>query len=366
MVTTPPASAEPLRVAVIGLSHDHVFWLLHRPKDLDDIEIVAVYEPDGALASERMRDAGIDPSLHYTDLQQLIEQTRPEAACLFGSIADHVRHGAPLLQAGVHVMVEKPLALNAAEAHTLAAEAERSGVHLLTNYETTWQPSTRRIGERIRSEDLGSATRMVFRMGHQGPIEIGCRKPFLAWLLDPAQNGGGAVTDFGCYGANLAVWMQDGQRPKAVSAVLKSHKPERYPDVDDDATIVIEFDDATAVVQASWCWPHGVKETRVFAERGELMTVGAGQIRSKNGDAPATTDAAPPLPGFEADPFTHLAAVIRLRKEPNALSSIANNLIVMEILDAARESAATGKRVSLASTTGLQPAQREPGPGADN
>ncbi|MEO1495588.1 MAG: Gfo/Idh/MocA family oxidoreductase [Planctomycetota bacterium] len=349
MALITPTVAEPIRVAVVGLSHDHVFWLLHRSKGIGDIEIVAIYEDDAALAKQRMADAGLAEELLYADFDTMIADAKPDAACLFGSIADHMPHGVRLMNAGVHVMVEKPLALNAAEAYELAAAAERTGKLLLTNYETTWQASTRVVGRSARNGSLGAVTRMNFRMGHPGPIEIGCREPFLRWLLDPAENGGGAVTDFGCYGANLAVWMMDGERPQAVSATLRTLKPDRYPQVDDDATITLEFAGAVATVQASWCWPHHVKETRVFGQQGEAMTLGGEEVRVRRGDDEPTTDGAPPLAGYESDPFTHLATVIRLEREPNALSSIKNNLIVMEILDAARDSAATGKRILLPS-----------------
>lgn len=55
--------------------------------------------------------------------------------------------------------------------------------------------------------------------GHQGPVEIKCSEEFLRWLTDPVLNGGGAVTDFGCYGANLATWFFDNQN---LSAYMRS------------------------------------------------------------------------------------------------------------------------------------------------
>ncbi len=75
--------------------------------------------------------------------------------------------------------------------------------------------------------------------GHKGPKEIGVNSEFLEWLTDPVLNGGGAVTDFGCYGADLITWILKGEKPLTVYADLKQYKPDVYPKVDDDATIIL-------------------------------------------------------------------------------------------------------------------------------
>jgi predicted dehydrogenase len=343
------SATDPVRVAIVGVSHDHVFGLLGRPRDLGDIEIVAVVDADEELARQRMRDAGLDEELYYQDLEQALRAAKPQAAVLFGSIRAHHEQSIACANAGVHVMVEKPLATNLADARAMADAAEKAGVQLLTNYETTWYRNLHEMKRRVDAHEQGDIRRMVFRMGHAGPVEIGCREPFLAWLLDPFENGGGAVTDFGCYGANLATWLMNGERPVAVSCVTKRIKPRHYPEVDDDATIMIEYADAIAVVQASWNWPFNVKDAVVYGATGELSSKGDREVNGwRHGEDRPTTSRAPELPEFEADPFAHLAAVVRGEAKLNALSSVENNLLVVEVLDAARESAKTGRRVVLA------------------
>lgn len=341
-------AAEPVRLAIVGLSHDHAFWLLGRDRSIGDIEIAAVFEPDRALAEERMRDAGLDASLYHADLAAMLRDAKPDAAVCFGSVRAHHEQTLACAAAGVHVMVEKPLATNLADARAMADACRGAGVRLLTNYETTWYPAHHLLKKDVVAGDLGGIRRLVFRAGHPGPIEIGCREPFLKWLLDPVENGGGAVTDFGCYGANLATWLLDGERPIAVSCVTKRLKPKLYPNVDDDATITIEYPSAVAVVQASWCWPHHVKETAVYGARGEAITLGADRLHWRPSDAgePRELSAAEPELA-DRDPFAHLAAVVRGDRAPNELSSVENNLIVVEVLDAARESARAGKRIEL-------------------
>ena len=115
--------------------------------------------------------------------------------------------------------------------------------------------------------------------GHEGPKEINVQPEFLAWLRDPVQNGGGALFDFGCYGANLMTWLMDGQRPIAVTAVTQRFKPAIYPQVDDEATILIEYPGAQGIAQASWNWPFGRKDLEVYAERAYAVATGGNSVR---------------------------------------------------------------------------------------
>ena len=70
---------------------------------------------------------------------------------------------------------------------------------------------------------------MVVHDGHQGPKEIGVPPEFLNWLTDPAQNGAGALYDFGCYGVDLMTWLMHGETPLTVTAVVNHDKPQIYP-----------------------------------------------------------------------------------------------------------------------------------------
>lgn len=347
--TAPAGDAQaPVRVVIVGLTHDHVFWLLGRPRDRGDLEIVGVYEPDADLARRRLEGAGLPMSLHVTDLPTLLDRTKPDAAVLFGSIREHHKQTLACVAAGAHVMVEKPLATNLAHAREMAEAAERAGVHLLTNYETTWYPSVWETHRRVGEGQIGEVRRMVFRMGHRGPVEIGCRPAFLEWLLDPEENGAGALTDFGCYGVNLATWLLAGERPESVTCVTNRTLPETYQRVDDDATILLQYADSIAVIQASWAWPFSVKETRVYGQRGDLLTIGSDGLRAALPREPIEVrDKLKRPEPLEDDPFAHLAAIVRGEREPNALSGVENNLLVVEVLDAARRSAETGERVEL-------------------
>ncbi|HEX8669831.1 MAG TPA: Gfo/Idh/MocA family oxidoreductase [Allosphingosinicella sp.] len=344
------AAEAPVRVAVARLTHGHVAWLLDR-KGKSDVALVGIYEPDAAVAARYVRDFKLDPKLIHASLPAMLERVRPEAVVAFGSVAEHRQVVEAAAPRGIHVMVEKPLAFTVADAEGMAALARRHRIHILTNYETTWYPSREALGAALAAGEAGPLRKAVFRHGHWGPKEIGVSPEFLAWLTDPAQNGGGALIDFGCYAANLMTWLMRGQAPLSVTAVTQRLKRDpAYARVDDEATIVLAYPNATAAIQASWNWPDHRKDVQLFGARGLLFTPDANTLLvRRRGEASDTAMAVAPASAERSDPFAYLAAVVRGRvavrdEDP---SSLANALVVARILDAARESAATGKTVVL-------------------
>lgn len=336
---SPEAGADqprPLRLAVVGLVHQHAEGLLWHASRRDDLELVGVCEPDDALFERLAGKYGIDANLRFDALEPMLDAVRPEAVSVMTSIADHL----PVVEAcaprGVHALVEKPLAFELAAAERMAALAAEHSVHVLTNFETSWYASVREAGRMLRSGELGPLRRMVFRHGHRGPIEIGCYPEFTDWLCDPDANGGGALVDFGCYGAVLATWLMDGQRPITVQASATTLKPERYPRVDDDATIVLRYPTATAVVQASWAWTHDNKELDLHAERGSVHAGKWNALERRSPDGPAETVDPEPLPPHLADEWTYLRHVVRGECDVDPLSSTDFNVTVAAILDEAR------------------------------
>ncbi|MEM1447918.1 MAG: Gfo/Idh/MocA family oxidoreductase [Planctomycetota bacterium] len=325
----------PLRIALAGLVHQHAEGLLWNASRRDDLEIVGVFERDVALFDRLAAKHGLDASLRHDDLAEMLDRTRPEAVSVMTSIADHLATIEECAPRGVHALVEKPLAFSRSDAERIADLAAEHGVLVLTNYETSWYPSVREAARLVRSGELAPLRRMVFRHGHSGPIEIGCYREFTDWLTDPDENGGGALVDFGCYGVLLATWLRGGERPLRVVAAARSLEPEVYGEVDDDATIVLEYEDATAVVQASWQWTHDVKEMDLFTEAGSLHVGRGSALSVRKPDADAEDVDAPALEGALADEWTYLREVVRGRCAVDRLSSLELNVVVVEVLEEA-------------------------------
>lgn len=342
------ARQKPLRVAVVGLTHAHVHWILGR-ENRGDIEMVGIAEPNRELAERFSKQHGYKMNLVYATMEEMIEKTKPEAVLAFNSIYEHLKVVEYCAPRGIHVMVEKPLAVSADHVNKMLALAKKHNIYLLTNYETTWYPTNEVAWKIVKEEKkVGDIRKIVFYTGHQGPIEIGCNKEFLDWLTDPVQNGAGALTDFGCYGANLATWLMNGEAPITVSAVTQQIKPDKYPKVDDEATIVLTYKNAQVIIQASWNWPYGRKEMELYGKSGYVFCKDRSNFEfGQDSQKAKNTAQLPDLPADRNDPFAYLANVVRgnIKMQPFDLSSPANNEVVVKILDAARTAARTGKTV---------------------
>jgi len=235
------------------------------------------------------------------------------------------------------------------DALAIRAAARKYKVHVLVNYETTWYSSNAEAMRLAEEKKLGDVRKVVVHDGHEGPAEIGVGPEWLPWLTDPVRNGAGALFDFGCYGADLATVMMHGQTPTSVTAVAQTDKPAKYPHVDDDATIIVRYPGMQAVLMPSWNWSFARKDMEVYGTNGTAVTVGPSNIRTRfRGEKQEQTSEAPALPASESSSLGLLAAVLRGEiKDTGDLSALDTNMVVMQILDAARTSAETGRTVPL-------------------
>jgi len=338
-----------LNVVVAGLNHDHVYLIMNSYEKAE-VNIVGIAEADVVLVERFKKRYKLADSLFSPDLKTLLVKRKPDVVLAYNAISDHlavVEAAAPL---GISVMVEKPLATTVKDAERMAMLARKYQIQLLTNYETTWYSSNQESYKRIKTDnEIGAIRKMVVHDGHQGPKEINVSKEFLSWLTDPVKNGGGAITDFGCYGANLMTWLMDGKAPIAVTAITRQIKKDVYPKVDDDATILLEYPAATGIIEASWNWPFGIKDLEVFGQTGYIQAVNPNTVRMKEKENSAYhTFEAPQLPEAASNHLHYLHAVLKEKHNPaNDLSSLENNLIVVKILEAAKLSAKTGKKVLI-------------------
>lgn len=334
----------PLRIGIIGMVHGHVEGLLWRAKEHEDVQIVGIYEPNRALFDRLAEKYKLDPNLYYSSLETMLDASKPEAVSVMSSIKDHRRAVDACAPRGIHLLLEKPLAFSTDDAQHIAGLSKQHGVLVLTNYETSWYASLREAKRLIESGEMSPIRRMIFRHGHKGPKEIGCSDEFLAWLTDPEENGGGALIDFGCYGAILSTWLMNGERPTSSVASATTLKPNVYPKVDDDATIVLTYPGATAVIEASWAWTHDNKEADIYTEKGSLHAAKWDELSiRKENSPPQIRKPASKDPDTENE-WTYLRSVVRGECPVDPLSSLELNLIAVEILDTARQQLKQSKR----------------------
>ncbi|MFN7997681.1 MAG: Gfo/Idh/MocA family oxidoreductase [Bryobacteraceae bacterium] len=345
-----PSAAEgkPLRLCIAGLVHGHVDGFLRAATKRKDVEIVGVFDPDTALQHKYAQRYHLPDSDFFTDLATMLDKAKPEAVASFTSTYDHAIVVEACARLHIAVMMEKPLAVNMEHARAIQRAAQSGRIPVIVNYETTWYASHGTMWDLFKvRRGAGEIRKLVAMDGHQGPKEIGVGPEFLGWLTDPVKNGAGALFDFGCYGANLMTWMMDNQRPLEVTALTQTVKPQIYPHVDDQATVLLQYPKAQGIIQASWAWTFDRKDFEVYGERAYAIAKRDSlRVRMPGGQEESAPLTLPPPD--ERDSISYLYAVAKGGKKPSGLSSLENNMIVTEILDAARESARTGKTVHLA------------------
>jgi glucose-fructose oxidoreductase len=342
------AEAEPLRVAIAGLVHGHVEGFLSNSMQRPEMRIVGISDPDRGLFDRYAAQFGLDSALYHADLEEMLRTTKPQAVLVYSNTFDHRKIVELCAKHHIPVMMEKPLAVSLQDAQAIERAAREAQIQVLVNYETSWYPSNHAVFDMVHAGAIGDVRKVVVHDGHKGPKEIGVSQEFLKWLTDPKLNGGGALFDFGCYGADLMTWLMNGERPLSVTAVTQQIKPQTYPHVDDEATIILTYPKAQAILQASWNWPFSRKDMEVYGRTGYVITIRRDDLKVRRaGEKEEQIIAAPKVPSPYDDSLTYLRAVVLDGLKPDGLSSLETNVIVTEILDAALQSAATGKTVNM-------------------
>ncbi len=338
------------RVAIVGLDHDHVWGLLEDMPKEPNAELVAIAEPQPELVARAK--ARVPASVKfYADYVRMLDEAKPEAVFVTTSNDRHLEILRECAKRHIHYSTEKPMAANATQAREMAQTARETHIKLMVNYWNAWVAPTYGLEGRVRAGEIGPVQKLIVQQGHQGPKEIGVSKYFADWLYDPVKNGGGALIDFGCYGAEWALWLKG--RPSRVYAYTLKLKTDQHNKVDDDATILLEYPDAVAVLQASWDWPYDQGQVQVFGPKGSLLATGNVLLQRAANSRPGaqTLDGEPvqleTLPHEKSNPVSYLVYCIRNDKPIEDPLAAELNVGVVEILDAAKESIRTGKAVSL-------------------
>jgi predicted dehydrogenase len=236
-----------LRVGVLGMTHDHLWGNLTHLDASPMGELVAAADPNQELR-EKAKEQFNCP-LVFDSYEELLENVDVDAVYIY---SDHVTSADLTVLAaenGKHIMVEKAMAATLADAERMLAAARANSVQLMVNWPFAWDPGLQKAIELVESGAIGRLYYVKHRGAHGGPMEFGHSHFFYDWLYDERLGGGGAIIDYGCYGAALARYLL-GQ-PSKVSAVA-GHLAKEYVTLDDNAIFVMQWPDAMAQMEASW------------------------------------------------------------------------------------------------------------------
>lgn len=359
-----PVSAREYKIAVVSLMHAHVWLHLGTMLKGDRVKLVGVSESRPELLKRALREdvipqtnnelrPGVPENLIFQDWKKMIDDTKPDIVWAFTETNRHlevVEYCAPL---GIHVMVEKPLAATYAEALAIQRLAREHKIEVLTNYGSTWRGANNAVKEVVDSGAIGKVFRLRATAGHNGPGDPK-RSSFAAWLADPVQNGGGALMDFGCYSVLWATWLKG--RPESVYATSLQLKPDMFPNVEDHATIILNYSDGTAIFEASWSLPpRAPAGNEIFGTEGSIVmgrTIEMRKFGARTGAGgagrPESIQVQPAALSPElSEPIAYLVHRLDSKQPVDGLSALDLNVTVNEVLEAAKLSIKTGNAVPL-------------------
>lgn len=349
-----------LTVGVLGLIHDHVWRHLADLSAREDVRVV-VADPNPPLLAKASAEARV--AAVYSDYVELLERERPDAVLIMVDNAGKAALVEAVAGFGVPIMLEKPLTDRLANAARIRAAAERTGVPIMVNWPTAWNPAVRHAIELVQAGIIGEITRFHFRGGHAGPRAFGCSDYFCDWLYDPARNGAGAYIDYCGYGASVARLLL-GPASAAQATVARLRQDEIA--VDDNAALTLRWPHAIAVIEASWTAAGPVTDggPTIAGTTGTLVVrrqtslreghaaTGVSLIEHITPDTPnGRTITPPPLPTGEQNAIEHFLACLAAQRPFHPLTTLQLGYETQELLEAGLRAATEGREVTLPLAT---------------
>ncbi len=254
-----------LRIATLGAARITPSALIAPARAIEGIEVVAVAARDRRRAEAFAKKHRIPRVLDSYDA--LLADPEVDAIYIPLPNSHHGIWTIRALEAGKHVLCEKPIAANAEEARAMAEAADRAGRRLMEAFHWRYHPLAERLVTLVREGAIGRITRVETTMCIPLPMRGNIR---YRWDL-----AGGAMMDVGAYAVSMARHFV-GEEPRVVSATCTLAKP----DIDRATCAELAFPGgATGQIQCSlWSW-------RLLAIRARLVG-GAGEIRAFNPVAP--------------------------------------------------------------------------------
>lgn len=332
-------------IAVIGLEHSHVWGHLSKMISGKPAKLVGISETNPELIAEAKK-AGAADDLFFADIRKMLDDTKPDMVWSFVPNNRHLEVVRACAPRKIHVIFEKPLASTYKDAIAVRELAKKHGIYVMTNYQMAWWASNYTAKAQADSGAVGKVWRLRGVVGHGGPGSEGARsKYFFDWLTDPVKNGGGALMDFGCYNALWSLWYMG--RPATVYAQTNQLRPDTFPKVEDNATMILSYKDGVGLFEGSWDLPRSYQDLEIFGLGGSVyMQSGKVEVR-KSRSREAEAIAIEPLPPERSEPIAYMVSCIRQKKAPDGMVGIDLNVGVNEIIEAAKMSVKTGKAIPL-------------------
>jgi predicted dehydrogenase len=345
-----------IRVGVIGLGigRHHIRGYRSHP----NAEVTAIADLDVTRLAEIGDQYGIDK--RYPSGEEMIAKEELDVV----SIATPNKFHKPLtiaaLEAGCHVLCEKPMAMNAGEAREMLAAARRAGKRLMIDFSYRFSEQSQALKAQVDAGVLGEVyfARTLWHRRRGLPR-------FGGWFGQKAISGGGPLIDLGVHRLDLALWLMGYPKPvwvmgrtyNPIASALAAEQGVDY-DVEDLAVAMISFDNgATLEIEASWAahiQEREWMETRLFGTKGGLVQRNLNETYEFEAEIYLEQEGAhfdmklhvPARPAPHQNAMYHFCD--SLVNDTPHIATGEEGLLVMEILDAIYKSAESGQPVRIA------------------
>jgi predicted dehydrogenase len=324
-------------------------------RHVPEAEVIGVASPTPGHADQLARKHGIPHA--FTDYRRLLEMPEVDLVdlCLPNSL--HCQATVDAAHAGKHVICEKPLCMNLAEADTMIRTCRERGVKLMYAEELCFTPKYVRARQLIEEGALGKVYLVKQAEKHDGP--------HADWFWDVQRSGGGVTFDMGCHAIEFFRWVLGKPRITSVYAQMGTYVHGSRTQGDDNALLVLEFEGgAVGVAEESWTKPGGMDDrAEIHGDQGvtyaDLLHGNALETFSKSGYGYAVEKAGDTRGwsftiyeeawnyGFPQE-LQHFVTCVKEDRAP--LETGEDGRAVLEAIYAAYESARTGCKVALPFT----------------
>ena len=337
---------DPIRIAALGLTHDHVWDNLPFLAAHTDAELVAAADPNQPLLTRIATDYGCKT---YRSADELLTHESLDAVYIFSSNFEGAELAIQAMNQGLHVLIEKPMAATLQQANRMVQAAQEHPVKLVINWPFAWWPQLQKAVSLALDGAIGKLWAVKYRAAHAGPAELGCSPYFCDWLFDSKLNGAGALMDYCCYGSVLSASLLG--LPDSVSGMTGGPVKEGLS-VEDNALIAMKYPFGMSSEEGSWTQVGKLTSytTTFYGTEGTILVE-----PRKGGKLYLATDTEPndaEVPVMDSEPrlqnsANHFVDVIKNGTEPWVLCHPTNSRNAQEILEAGLRSSQTGTHISL-------------------
>jgi predicted dehydrogenase len=317
-----------------------------------DAEILAVMSPSPGHAGEFARKHQIPH--HFSNVEDMLDMEEIDMVVIGAPNNVHCELTLKAAEAGKHVVVEKPLCLNLAEADQMINACKKAGVKLMYAEELCFTPKYVRLKALLDEGALGKPVMFKQSEKHDGP--------HADHFWDVERSGGGVTMDMGCHAFQFFRWLNNNNPVKSVYAQMSTTVHNDRPRGDDNALIILEFENGvTALAEESWTKLGGMDDrAEIHGSEGvayaDVLQGNSIQTYSTKGVGYAVEKAGNTVGwsytmyeeswnyGFPQE-FAHFVDCVKNNKQP--MVSGEDGKVVLEIILAAYESAGTGRKVMM-------------------